>query len=103
MASGRKRKGREDKKQTITMRERIADSFEVSKELTLDVVKITLIGTRELTIENYIGVIEYTDKTIHLSAKPLPIKIAGDFLEIKTMTKELLYVSGVIHRIGFEN
>jgi len=98
-----KRRKKDRNKPVLTVRERIADSFEVSKELTLDVVKVTLIGTREITIENYIGVIEYTDKIIHLSAKPAPLKINGDFLEIKTMTKEILYVSGVIHKIGFEN
>lgn len=101
MATNRRKKDKN--RPASTVRERIADSFEVSKELTLDVVKITLIGAREITIENYIGVIEYTDKIIHLSAKPSPLKINGDFLEIKTMTKEMLYVSGVIHKIGFEN
>ena len=101
MASGRKRKAKE--RPTLTLRDRIADNFEVAKELTLDVVKITLIGAREITVENYIGVIEYTDKTVHLSAKPSPVKISGDFLELKTMTKEILFISGIIHKISFEN
>ena len=100
MASGRRK---EKRRPALTVREHIADSFEVSKEITLDVVKVTLIGAREMTVENYIGIIEYTDKTIHLSAKPAPLRITGDFLEIKTMTKEILYVSGIIHKIGFEN
>ena len=101
MASGRKKKEKE--RLNLTFRERIADNFEVAKEITLDVVKITLIGSREITVENYIGVIEYTDKIVHLSAKPAPVKISGDFLELKTMTKEILFVSGIIHKISFEN
>lgn len=99
----RSKKMRDKKTPALTVRERIADSFEVSKELTLDVVKVTFIGTRELTVENYIGIIEYTDKIIHLTAKPAPFKICGDFLEIKTMTKEMLFVTGVIHKIYFES
>ena len=95
-------KNREKIRPKKTVRERIADNFEVSKELTLDVVKVTLIGSREITIENYIGVIEYTDKIIRLSAKPMPLKITGDFLEIKTMTKEMVYALGVIHNVSFE-
>ena len=101
MASGRKKNAKE--RPALKLRERIADNFEVAKEITLDVVKITLIGAREITVENYIGVIEYTDKIVHLSAKPAPVKICGDFLELKTMTKEILFVSGIIHKVSFEN
>lgn len=102
MARGHEGK-KERKKVSQVIRQHIADSFEVSKELTLDVVKVTLIGQRELTIENYTGVIEYTDKVVYLLANPAPLIIAGDSLEIKAMSKELLCVTGTINRICFEN
>ncbi len=86
---------------TPTVRERFADSIGVSKELTLNVAKITLFGMREITVENYTGVIEYTDDLISLSANPKPIRITGTKLEIKTMSKEIIYATGEIRSIEY--
>lgn len=101
MKQKKRTKNYDKTKKTPTVRERIADTFEVSKELTLNVAKITFFGTRELTVENYLGIIEYTDSSISLSAKPMPIKISGSELEIKTMSREILYVSGFIQKIEY--
>ena len=84
-----------------TVRERFADSVGVSKELTLNVAKITLFGMREITVENYIGVIEYTDDLISLSANPKSVRITGARLEIKTMSKEIIYATGEIRSVEY--
>ena len=94
-----KRKKKTEKRPSI--REYVADSIGVSKEITLDVVKITSIGTRELTVENFLGVIEYTEKEVYLNAKPYPVKIKGESLEVKTLTKDIMYIYGTINRIDF--
>ena len=83
------------------LRDRIADSFEVSKEVFLDVPKLTMIGNRELCIENYKGICEYTDKLLIIEAKPCRIRLEGSDLEVKTITEELIYVTGEFLRIEF--
>lgn len=85
------------------LREKIADTLDISKEIIIDTSKITAIGNREITIENYRGIIEYTDKTIRLITNPYIIKIEGDCLEIKTMTRDFLYITGCINSVAFCN
>ena len=96
----KRHKEKENKRHTV--REVVADSFEGSKELMLDVAKITLFGTREMTVENYLGVIEYEEDHVLLLAKPEPIRISGKLLEIKTMSREIIYICGDIRKFEYE-
>lgn len=84
-------------------REKLADSLDLSKEILLDTSKIVVIGNREVTIENYRGIIEYTPSSIKLLSNPCSVEICGNCLEIKTMTRDFLYVTGAISCISYLN
>ena len=47
------RRKKTEKTEKPTLRERIADGLDASKEVILDVPKIVFIGSREVVIENY--------------------------------------------------
>ena len=94
----RKRKGTAEEKTGVM--ERFADSFESSKEIFLDIPRIICLGNRELTVENYLGICEYTENRIVLAAKPQFIKIEGKGLEVRTVSRDMVYVTGEI--CGFE-
>ncbi len=96
------RRHKEKENKRTSLREKVAEGFDGSKELVLDVAKITLFGTKEMTVENYLGVTEYEEKTILLQAKPYAIRISGDLLEIKTMSREIIYISGNIRKFEYE-
>ncbi len=95
------RRKKVENKEKQSLGERIADSFESSKEILLDVPRLVFLGNRELTIENYKGIIEYTDMHLVLETNPERLKIEGRNLEVKTITQELLYVTGKISRVEF--
>lgn len=84
-----------------SLREKFADAVDLSKEVLLNAVLISCIGDRELTLENYKGIIEYTDVCIRVRANPHNIKITGAGLELKNITRELLYITGRIHGVEF--
>lgn len=86
-----------------TTREKIADTLDISKEILLNTSKIVAIGNREITVENYRGIIEYTNQSIRLITNPYIIKIEGVCLEIKTMTRDFLYITGTINSVAFCN
>lgn len=96
-----KKKNKADAAPRRTVRERVADSLDVSKEILLNSVKIVLIGSREVTIENYNGIVEYTDSSVVLDANPHKIKIGGSSLEVRTITREILYITGDITSLEF--
>ena len=84
-----------------SLREKIADSIDISKEAILDTILLTMIGEREMTVENYKSIITYTDTKIKIKAKPYPIEIVGTGLEIRSITRELLYITGRIRSFAF--
>ncbi len=83
------------------LREKIADTLDISKEIIIDTSKIVAIGNREITVENYRGIIEYADKCIRLITNPYIIKIEGACLEVKAMTRDFLYITGCISSVAF--
>lgn len=86
-----------------SLREKFADAMDISKDVILDTALIRMIGDRELTIENYKGIVEYTDTCIRVKAKQNMLKVTGKNLEIKTITQELLYITGRITCFSFES
>ncbi len=86
-----------------SIREKFADAIDISKDVILDTVLIKTIGNKEITIENYKGILGYSDTCIKIKAKPQCIIINGKNLEIGTITEEMLYISGNICEILFEN
>lgn len=83
------------------VRERLADTLDVSKEIILDTALIRVIGDKEMTIENYKGIIEYSDKVIRVKTKPEIIKVYGEKLDLSNISDETICVSGKIKGILF--
>lgn len=84
-----------------SLREKLADAVDVSKDIILDTVLIQAIGTHELTIENYKGILEYSDRCIKVKAKPKCICVQGSNLELICLTDELLNIRGCVSCISF--
>ncbi|MBQ9737427.1 MAG: hypothetical protein IJV86_03365 [Clostridia bacterium] len=84
-----------------TVRERLANTLDASKEVILDAARLTFIGNRELMVENYKSIGEYTEKKIILETNPHRLVIDGAELEIRSMAKELIYITGQIQCVTF--
>nr|QGT51278.1 hypothetical protein Firmicute1046_3540 [uncultured Firmicutes bacterium] len=87
---------------TPSLREKMANALDMSKEVLLDTVRVVAIGNRELTLENYRNIMEYTTNCIRVSTNPHIIKIIGKNLEIKTITQEMLYITGYIKSFEYQ-
>jgi len=79
---------------------KIAEALDVSKDIVLNLPRIVLIGTSELTIENYEGILEYNENQICVGANGMRICITGKKLEIRTITAEMLFITGYIQNVG---
>ena len=73
------------------------------KEKFSEMPKITLIGRRELYIENFKSVITYTESVIELNCAMYLLKISGKELEIKSLSSDLAEICGVIFDIEIVN
>ncbi len=71
-------------------------------ELT-DGAKVTFVGNGEFLVENYRGIVRYGSDLMEINAGRLNLRFCGRNMEIKTMTRELLYVTGTVSSLSFEN
>ena len=62
---------------------RMADAANMPKDVVLGVPILTMTGQNEVSVENYRGIIEYTDLLIRIQTKIGQIKIIGKSLQIE--------------------
>ncbi len=96
---GKKKKIKEKKP---NFKDKVAESLGASKEVILDLPRLVFIGNRELTVENYKSIGEYSENLIILDSKPFKLKIVGSELEIKSIASELIYICGRIFAVEFK-
>jgi len=75
--------------------------LEVPKEVVVDLPVITMMGNEELNIENYKGVIEYSEERIRINTTKGVIKIEGRAMLLKQITDEDIQIIGTIIKIEF--
>jgi len=80
--------------------EKIADALQFPKEVILSMPCVKVLGDSEITIENYGGIIDYTEKTASFTTSMGIIEIRGDDFSIKSITDDDVILSGRIS--GFE-
>jgi len=84
----------------IKIKKGVSSVLDLPKEIVLNLPLVTLVGNEDLSIENYKGVIEFTDEKVRLSSSAGIIKIEGKGLYLKKITAENILLGGKI--IKFE-
>ena len=77
-------------------------ALKLPKDVVLGEVLISFLGRHSVVIENYRGIILYTDCIIKLQAKNCRINICGSRLMIEYYTNEEMKISGYIKSLEFE-
>ena len=60
-----------------SLKNRLSELSELPKDVVLGIPMLTMVGQMELNIENYRGIIEYTDCLIRIHTKDGQIRICG--------------------------
>ena len=79
-----------------SIRSKLSDAAGMPKDVTLGIPIVTLAGREELSIENYRGIIEYTEELIRVQTKPGQMKINGRHLQIQYYTNDEMKIIGKI-------
>lgn len=83
------------------LKSRITDAAGMPKDVILGVPIVTVIGQNETCIENYRGILEYTDKLIRIQTKLGRIHILGRQLQIEYYTNDEMKIVGHITVIEY--
>jgi len=79
----------------------LMDSMHLPKDIMQGNMRITLTGNQEAWIENYRGLLEYTDQCIRLQGKNGQVEISGRALCIDYYTNEDMKICGCFHNIKY--
>ena len=85
------------------IKEDLVESLELPKDLMYGAVLVSITGQQEVLIENYRGILEYTNNHISLLTKTCRLTIQGKQLEISYYTNQEMKITGEIKQIIYEN
>ena len=76
-------------------------AVDLPKDVVLGASVVTILGSNEICIENYRGIIEYTDTLIRIQTKEKQIRIHGKRLQIEYYTNDEMKIKGYVHSIEY--
>ena len=80
----------------------ISDLLKLPTEVTCGDTRMTMIGRSKIKVENYRGILIYTETVIKIQAINLCICIEGKKLQIRYYDQDEMEIIGRIENIGFE-
>ena len=84
------------------LKSRITDAAGIPKDVILGVPIISVTGQNEACIENYRGILEYTDKLIRIQTKLGKIHVTGRELHIEHYNNDEMKITGHITTLEFQ-
>lgn len=85
----------------LSAKEQISDKIGFTKDVILGATIVTIEGDKTLYIENYKGIITYTDKIIIVLGKKNKIQIEGKNLQIEYYTNIDMKIQGNISCVKY--
>lgn len=77
----------------------LVESLELPMDIMYGAVIITAMGRNQVLVENYKGIIEYTQEKIRLQTKTCQVTIQGKRLMVEYYTNEEMKITGYIQGI----
>ena len=83
------------------IREKLASAASMPKDVVLGASVVTMLGRNEVSIENYRGIIEYTDTLIRVQTKHGQVRLCGKRLKIEYYTNDEMKITGRVISVEF--
>ena len=77
------------------------NALELPKEVILNLPLISLTGKEELVIENYKGIVEYSEEVIRIGTAVGVLRVQGKGLLLKQLTSECIVITGSVENMAF--
>jgi len=76
-----------------------ANLLELPQDVVYDLPRVTMIGDRQLYIENHRGVLHFSSDRLRLALSKGELEVTGEDLVIRTIWTEEVFIEGVIKHI----
>jgi len=82
--------------------QKLANVLEIPQDIVLDLPRITMLGNRQLLIENHKGIIEYTSSFVRIKLNQGELIIHGKELTLGNLQMEQILVEGTVGEIKYD-
>ncbi|MFA9465777.1 MAG: YabP/YqfC family sporulation protein [Velocimicrobium sp.] len=89
------------KQKTVEIMESLSEAMKLPSDILAGAPILSMIGQRQLLVENYKGIIEYTEERIRIQTKIGRILVEGTCLNIEYYTVDDMKIIGCITMIQF--
>lgn len=83
-------------------KQKIKNFLEIPKEIISNIPKITIVGSNEMLIENYKGILEYEEFFVRVNTYIGIINVNGLNLNLNQITEDDIIITGKIDSIDIE-
>ena len=90
-------------KSHLSLKQKVARISEMPEDVIMGIPVLTALGNTNIQIENYGGIIEYTDSLIRIRTKTGQIMIKGKHLYVDYYTNDEMKLQGNINSIEFHH
>ena len=88
--------------ETKSRMEKFAETLELPKDLISNCSKITSYNDNQVMVENYKGILEYTDEKIRIKTPGRILCLSGEKLFINAITENDILIEGKFYNVGWE-
>lgn len=86
-----------------SFKNKVAEASEMPKDVVLGMPVLTVTGQLEMSLENYRGILEYTEALVRIQTKIGQIRITGKNLQVAYYTNDEMKVTGRIESIEYHH
>jgi sporulation protein YqfC len=82
--------------------QRLAGILEIPQDIVLDLPRITMLGNKQLLVENHKGIIEYTPSLVRINLEQGELIIHGKGLVLSNLQVEQILVEGTVGEVKYD-
>lgn len=86
----------EERRRKETLMEKTAQALDLPADAVAGLPHLSLVGDRELLVENHRGILAYGTEEIHIGGGRLVIRVRGNGLQLRAMNEAELLITGQI-------
>ncbi len=80
----------------------LAHTLDIPQDIVLDLPRITMLGNKQVLIENHKGIIEYTSLLVRIKLSQGELLIHGTKLLLGNLQAEQILVEGIIQEVKYD-
>jgi sporulation protein YqfC len=80
----------------------LANLLELPDDIVLDLPRMTMLGNKQLLVENHKGIIEYSTALVRIKLSQGTLIIHGEQLSLGNLQQEQILVEGIIKLVQYD-